>query len=66
MTQPIHEVIIDLLISYSTKEQTPSVSEILSIENALPYVEEYLEPGTFDSYVEWIQRNKERHEDSRN
>lgn len=61
MKPSIHDVIIDLLISYSTKENVPSVSEILSVENALPLVEEHMEPGTYHSYVEWVERNKERY-----
>ncbi|TVX97979.1 hypothetical protein [Cohnella terricola] len=63
MSQSIHDVIIELMISYSTKESTPTPAEILSIENALPFVAEHLEPATYRSYVEWVERNKERYQD---
>ncbi|MFC4304092.1 hypothetical protein [Cohnella boryungensis] len=62
MSQPVHEVIIDLLISYSTKEERPSATEILSVENALPYVEDHLEKSVYDSYVDWVNRCKQRHD----
>lgn len=60
MLQPVHEVIIDLLISYNTKEAKPTLTEIMAIENAMPYVEGHLDPVTYRSYLDWIERNKTR------
>lgn len=57
-TQPVHEVIIDLLFSYSTKQEPPGLFEIMSVENALPYVKDFLDAGTYQSTVDWVERNK--------
>lgn len=54
------EIIINLLFSYSTKEtDNPSVFEVMSVEQALPYIKDDLEACTYNSYVEWIERHKE-------
>lgn len=61
--QPVHEVIVNLLFSYSTKQEPPGIFEIMSVESALPYVKEYMDGVTYQSTLEWVQRHKERYED---
>ncbi|MFF2090176.1 hypothetical protein [Paenibacillus sp. NPDC058174] len=58
--QQLKEAILNLLFSYSTKEfEKPSVYEVMSVEQALPYIKNDMDEATYRSYTEWINRYKE-------
>jgi|GEM_PF-3285091 len=59
--QPVHEVIMNLLFSYATKQEPPGSFEIMTVEEALPYVRDYMNEGTYQSTLEWVQRHKEQY-----
>ncbi|REK76316.1 hypothetical protein [Paenibacillus paeoniae] len=58
----VKNIILNLLFCYSTKENNvPSVFELMSVEQALPYIKEEVDDGTYNSYVDWVQRYKKRY-----
>jgi len=59
LDREIQEAIMDLLISYSTKQDPPGQFEVQAVERTLPYVKDIMEPTMYELFVDWVKRHKD-------